>query len=593
MMKSTPITCLLMAAALLSASALCGQILILGQNFETGEGGWAGQSYTDIGVLTSNPSWGWIAGVNWAGSGGASGSYRHQTPTANGAWFAWSPPVTLQAGQQYYVEFGAALSAANSSNRNRAQVRVNSSINLATSTILLPSTNIITSGAGIYNAYTSNTYTAPATGEYRFAVGDFFNFDGFTCYIDGIRIYQVGTSVPEITSVQPTSNTLCAGGTLGIEVEVSASFDAGNVFTAELSNADGSFSNPVTIGTLTTSDGGVINAVIPANTAEGSGYRIRVVSSSPSGTGPDNGTDISIGQPPLVNLGPDQVACQGANVVLQSGFPQAVVTWNGLSGESELLVVTAGLYTAVVTLPNGCSASDAVQVSFVLPASSQLENSYTLCPGEIVVLNTGNFTSVSWNTGATGATLEVGDPGTYAFVATDSQGCTVEGATTVEAGEVPVVNLGPDIVATTGEVVVLDAGAGFQSYAWSNGSTAQVIEVTVSGVYEVQVTSPDGCEASDAVDVQFVVSIAEITGLVVEVYPNPTAGMLNIRRSTGSVAMVELLDATGRCVVRRTISGPLWSCDLTALSPGAYWLRILEAGGQVLHTNRVMLSVPR
>jgi hypothetical protein len=77
---------------------------------------------------------------------------------------------------------------------------------------------------------------------------------------------------------------------------VSGPFDAGNVFTAQLSDANGSFVNPVVIGSVIGTQSGIINAVIPKTMPTGSGYRIRVVGSSPSVAGSDNGTDILIDQ---------------------------------------------------------------------------------------------------------------------------------------------------------------------------------------------------------------------------------------------------------------------------------------------------------
>lgn len=61
-------------------------------------------------------------------------------------------------------------------------------------------------------------------------------------------------------------------------------YTAGNVFTAQLSDDIGSFTAPISIGTLTLSGAGpsgTINITIPAGTAGGTGYRIRVVSDNP------------------------------------------------------------------------------------------------------------------------------------------------------------------------------------------------------------------------------------------------------------------------------------------------------------------------
>jgi len=104
-----------------------------------------------------------------------------------------------------------------------------------------------------------------------------------------------GFQQPEVqikTGTVPTS--LCPGGNVTIPYIADGIIGSTNVFTAQLSNATGSFSSPVSIGSFTGNISGNINGVIPPGTAQGTAYRIRVVSSLPSFTGPDNGTNISI-----------------------------------------------------------------------------------------------------------------------------------------------------------------------------------------------------------------------------------------------------------------------------------------------------------
>jgi len=50
-----------------------------------------------------------------------------------------------------------------------------------------------------------------------------------------------------------------------------------------------------------------------------------------------------------------------------------------------------------------------------------------------------------------------------------------------------------------GEIVMLDAGPGFDNYQWSNGSTEQTAGVTAEGNYSVTVTNGVGCKAIDSV----------------------------------------------------------------------------------------------
>lgn len=87
---------------------------------------------------------------------------------------------------------------------------------------------------------------------------------------------------------------ICPNSTVLVPYSAMGIFNGNNVFTVELSDANGSFVNPVSIANILSAQGGVITASIPANTPVGSGYRIRVVSSSPAVIGNDNGNNLSI-----------------------------------------------------------------------------------------------------------------------------------------------------------------------------------------------------------------------------------------------------------------------------------------------------------
>jgi hypothetical protein len=65
----------------------------------------------------------------------------------------------------------------------------------------------------------------------------------------------------------------------------------------------------------------------------------------------------------------------------------------------------------------------------------------------------------------------------------------------------PLIDLGADTAFCAGDSLVLDPGAGFSSYLWSNGSTASSINADTTGIYLVTVTDASGCSASDSVSV--------------------------------------------------------------------------------------------
>lgn len=116
-------------------------------------------------------------------------------------------------------------------------------------------------------------------------------------------------------SVGSITGLLCAGGPVAIPFEVNAPFGSNNVFTAQLSNASGSFANPVNIGTLTGLASDTIHATIPAGTAAGNNYRIRVIASSPNDTSGANTTPLQIQRTPTgFAINGATVSCTGAQV---------------------------------------------------------------------------------------------------------------------------------------------------------------------------------------------------------------------------------------------------------------------------------------
>ncbi len=117
-----------------------------------------------------------------------------------------------------------------------------------------------------------------------------------------------------------TGSPFCGGSTVNVSYNAGGiSFNAGNVFTAQLSDATGSFASPTNIGTLTsTANSGTIVCTIPVSQGAGTQYRVRVVSSNAAVTGANNGTDLVINPlvVPSVNItvSPGSTICAGDNV---------------------------------------------------------------------------------------------------------------------------------------------------------------------------------------------------------------------------------------------------------------------------------------
>jgi hypothetical protein len=113
-----------------------------------------------------------------------------------------------------------------------------------------------------------------------------------------------------ITITDVSSTWLCTGEAFTVDYSITGTFILGNSFTVQLSNASGSFASPVSIGLIYSISSGSIDCYIPYSIPEGTGYRIRIVSSNPSVTSADNGDNITINLSPEVLISGDDFVCE-------------------------------------------------------------------------------------------------------------------------------------------------------------------------------------------------------------------------------------------------------------------------------------------
>ncbi|MFM1875452.1 MAG: hypothetical protein RL266_1189, partial [Bacteroidota bacterium] len=164
------------------------------------------------------------------------------------------------------------------------------------------------------------------------------------------------TTVQTITTGSVTGSPYCVGNGATADVSIpytaTGSFNAGNVFTAQLSDATGSFAFPVDIGSVTSTTSGSISATIPATTSLGTAYRIRVISDDPAIVGTDNGADLEAQR----FLAPNGFS-------INCGNTDATASWsNPVCFDEVMLVVTDGSFTSA--LPTGDGSAYTANLSF-------------------------------------------------------------------------------------------------------------------------------------------------------------------------------------------------------------------------------------
>ncbi len=277
--------------------------------------------------------------------------------------------------------------------------------------------------------------------------------------IDNVNV--VGLASSSIAAPTFSGTSFCPGDQITINYGLTGSYSAGNQFTAELSDASGSFASPTNIGSVTATTATPITATIPS-VAAGGQYRIRVVASNPNTTSPDNGVDISIAQGPVggtASLSMDTV-CAGAGTNVSLAGETGTIIWeesadgvnfvgSSNSGNSFAVNPNADLYLrAVVQNSCGADTSNVVHVVVRPTPIASFNYSQTLSGLDITFVNntSGTYSSVLWSFGDGNQTINdsptysYSSPGSYvvSLTVTNDEGCSTSFTDTINVVPVAV-----------------------------------------------------------------------------------------------------------------------------------------------------------
>lgn len=206
---------------------------------------------------------------------------------------------------------------------------------------------------------------------------------------------------------------------------------------------------------------------------------------------------VSVALDPVVNLGPDRIAC--GTITLNAGNPGSAYLWSTGQTGASIQAAATGIYWVQVTNPFGCSTRDSVSITAGSIPQVSLPQTAVICEGLPVQLNAGNpGMSYFWSNGAATQQVSLSAPGTYTVSVTNSQGCTGRDTVTVVESTLAV-DLGPDRTICEGTPSVLNAGTSGSQYLWSTGSTANTLTITTGGTYHVRAQDASGCVVRDTV----------------------------------------------------------------------------------------------
>ena len=339
-----------------------------------------------------------------------------------------------------------------------------------------------------------------------------------------------------------SSSPYCPGSPVNVAYVTGGSFKTSNVFTAQLSDTVGSFAKPVIIGSIQSSSSGTVKGVIPAKTAAGTQYRIRVVSSNSSDSSYNNGTDLVIGAG-IYGTAPTEY-CQGATGGLYLVAPIGYAyKWqeNGklIQGESTyslqvdpLATEAPGTYTyrCIITGMCGTDTSNAivVKVDSLPKPTVTASGPTTFCKGGSVTLlaNKGTGLTYQWMTeagnipGATKSSYVAANTIShyYSVMETNTKGCVafsdgnLSHVVVIFKEPAPVIYAAGDTTFCAGDSVILNItnlynADSIDRFQWMKngtnipGAIYKIDTAKAAGIYTCKVTNACGSTITNGINV--------------------------------------------------------------------------------------------
>lgn len=351
----------------------------------------------------------------------------------------------------------------------------------------------------------------------------------------------------------PTTNTVCAGGTVTLNV----SNLANHTYQWEKDGADLSGS---TTHTLT------------AN-AEGS-YTVRVRNTTLNCETETSAVTVNILAAPVADFTADATGCVGEQLTFtntSSVDSRATVNyqWNfgDASGSTQTSPTktfnTPQNYTVNLNISytgvTGCTGTVGKQI---LVANATLpvivSEQASLCPDEETTLSVaGTFTSITWDNATTTSSTTVTGPGEYHVETIDANGCAGDDDIVIGAKPIPTITLSanPQTIpaGATSQLLADVAESGEKTFLWSPSeslTSAAVADPVASPVvttpYTVLVSIDGGCSATAEIEV----TVSGTQGFPAAFSPNNDgiSDIWDIRAQDKPDCVLSIFDARGRRV---------------------------------------------
>lgn len=257
-------------------------------------------------------------------------------------------------------------------------------------------------------------------------------------------------------------------------------------------------------------------------------------------------------------------------------------TWNNGATGAYISVSpsVSTCYTVIGQTSQGCIGSAVKCISVNATPYLSVSGLTTICQGASTTLQASGAASYWWSNGSNTSAIVVSPLYNSAYMVVGSNGaCSSSITVNVNVNPKPFVYItNADSIICSGDSTFLYA-SGAASYTWNTGATGAYLPITptASSVYSVVGTATNGCSNSAVlyVNVSMCTGVDEsAVGLAeINIYPNPSQGLVNISGPAEQSIQVSLYDLSGRKLLQQTLTGA-GALDLSGYAHGTYLLSL-------------------
>lgn len=404
----------------------------------------------------------------------------------------------------------------------------------------------------------------------------------------------------------PLDASVCAGSIFKVPYTITGTFLPANVFSVQLSDTSGNFSNPINIGTLTSGLADTIRALFPANLVGANCYKIRIISTLPRDTSDTSGC-IKVFPKPLAPVTVGDSVCNAGNVTLSvnpiiggSTFEWFTSPGGGspvFTGNTQTIFITRDTVFYISTRSSdGCLSDRSVVRGFVNPLPLvDAGADRRICIGSQVVTLSPVPAGGVW-TGDLPVLNNIVDisgvsAGTYNLIysVTSDKGCTNQDTVKLIIVPKPLVSAGPNrefCQNNPPELLVGSPIGGTWTGVGVQTDGTFVPSSVVPGTYALVFTrTEDGCSASDTIEVEVKPAPADYT--VVTTDPSACGA------ADGTATITGITTGPG-FKVRWSVetADSLSDPTISSLPAGSYIVRVTDLSTGCRRTKAFGLSDP-